>query len=348
MGYQKENGKGKGQEGIAVCDMGQRVRHGIELVHFQITKNCNLRCWFCGQWGKKGFFSDACGTQMNFADWEKIVSQLVAYRKETGNSPDIMLWGGEPLLCPFFEELVHLLRENEFALGIVTNGTRIDRYAPILKQEFRHIYVSVDGDRESHDRVRGQGVFDKVSENLGLIYGGNAKISIMTVISQDNIEKLQELPDVLCALPCDEVILQDLIVLTEQEAEEYKRWMKNCFGSDAAEIDSWVGESVDEEKKRAALEQIRAEKYPKRVIWLPHGKAASYCRSPFSHIHIAWNGNVLYCTDFYDFSAGNVKDEPLLEIFENGLSEKFREEIRLGHCVTCQHCSWRNNEDFYL
>lgn len=320
----------------------------LELVHFQITKNCNLRCWFCGQWGKKGFFSDARGAAMDLKDWGRVVAQLVAYREETGNSPDVMLWGGEPLLCPFFEKLVQLLRENGFALGIVTNGTWIDRYAPLLKEEFRHIYVSVDGDRESHDNVRGPGVFDKVSENLKLIYGGNAKISIMTVISQENLGKLQALPEALCALPCDEVLLQELIALTGQEVEEYKQWMRESFEIRATEIDSWVGDSVDEKQKSEALRQILAKKYPKKVIWLPHGRAAGYCKSPFSHIHIAWNGNVLYCTDFYDFSAGNVKEEPLLEIFKNERSERFREEVRKGHCVTCRHCSWINSEDFHI
>lgn len=70
------------------------------------------------------------------------------------------------------------------------------------------------------------------------------------------------------------------------------------------------------------------------------------CQSPFKHVHIAWNGNVLYCTDFYDFFAGNVKEEKLIEIYNNKLSEKFREEISKNRCVTCKHCSWRNNTNF--
>ncbi|MCD7805898.1 MAG: radical SAM protein [Lachnospiraceae bacterium] len=320
----------------------------LELVHFQITKNCNLRCWFCGQWGNRGFFSDAAGSQMEWKDWKNVIAQLVAYREKTGASPDILLWGGEPLLCPFFEKLALLLRENGFALGLVTNGTRMDRYASLLRQEFCHIYVSVDGDRESHDRVRGKGVFDKVSGNLELIRGGNAQISIMAVITRDNLDKLLKLPDTLCALPCDEVILQDQIALSQKEAAEYALWMKECFGMDAAEIDSWVADGVDEKQKKEALTKILANRYPKKVTWLPHGQSLSYCRSPFSHIHIAWDGNVLYCTDFYDFSAGNVKEKPLMEIFENDLSEKFRDEIRKGHCVTCRHCSWINSKNFYL
>ncbi len=325
-----------------------KMKHKIELIHFQITKNCNLRCWFCGQWGRKGFFADADRPPLDFKDWSGIVEQLADYRVKTGISPDIMLWGGEPLLCPFFEKLVHLLRRNHFELGIVTNGTMIDKYAQLLKKEFRHIYVSIDGDRETHDKIRGRGVFDKVSENLKLLYGGNAVISIMTVISQDNLDILSTLPNVFDGLTCDEIILQDMIALTHKEAEEYKRWMKECFGINATEIDSWVNENADETRKRKVLDRTLAKECSKKLIYLPHGKAPSHCKSPFSHIHIAWNGNVMYCTDFYDFSAGNVKKERLMEIFENQLSEKFREEIKKEHCVTCRHCSWKNNENFKI
>jgi len=49
----------------------------LKLVHFQLTRNCNLRCWFCGQWGKKGFFSNASGEAMAFDDWKKVVSDLL-------------------------------------------------------------------------------------------------------------------------------------------------------------------------------------------------------------------------------------------------------------------------------
>ena len=56
----------------------------IEQVHFQITRNCNLRCPFCGQWGKKGFFAGGCGDEMSFGEWESVIKQLEAYREKTG------------------------------------------------------------------------------------------------------------------------------------------------------------------------------------------------------------------------------------------------------------------------
>ena len=87
------------------------------------------------------------------------------------------------------------------------------------------------------------------------------------------------------------------------------------------------------------------EKLPENVSYIPHGNTDMVCLSPYKHIHIAWNGNLLYCTDFYDFSAGNVREASVLEIFNNEISEKYKKEILNGNCPTCNHCSWKNNFD---
>ena len=102
--------------------------------------------------------------------------------------------------------------------------------------------------------------------------------------------------------------------------------------------------------KDAAIKRVMKNEYPFKVRYMPHGALSGepYCHSAFNHAHVAWNGNVLYCTDFYDFNAGNVKNENIIDIFNNDLSEKFRKEIMLGNCVTCNHCSWRGNTEFNL
>lgn len=320
----------------------------IELVHFQLTKNCNLRCWFCGQWGNKGFFSDSHGVPMTLADWKRIADQLVEYGAASGILPDIMLWGGEPLMAPYFDELVCYLRQQGFTLGMVTNGVLLHKHAELIRREFKHIFVSVDGDRACHDAVRGNGVFDRVAENLKLIHGGSASISLMCVISESNIEKLEDIPAALSELSCDEIILQEMIGLNAGEIAQYKHWMQSAFGICATDIDGWENSLLTDGRKDTALKRILETKYRKPVSYIPHGICDQTCRSPWSHIHIAWNGNLLYCTDFYDFSAGNVRQEPLTDIFENELSERYRREIEKGHCVTCKHCSWRRSTGFRI
>ena len=40
------------------------------------------------------------------------------------------------------------------------------------------------------------------------------------------------------------------------------------------------------------------------------------------------------------------KNNDLIEIFNNELSEKFRSEVAAGNCPTCKHCAWKNNKNY--
>lgn len=324
----------------------------LELIHMQITRNCNLRCWFCGQWGNKGFFSNASGKEMKIDDWKRVIDSVISRCNCQKDYPSVMLWGGEPLVSPFFGELASYLAERGFELGIVTNGVLIDKWSDVLKNNFKRIYISIDGTREIHDSIRGKGVFDKVVSNVGLIKGSNAKISVMTVLSPQILPILHEFPRCLEKLAPDELLLQDMIYMSEDEAVSYKNWLKSNFGYDAKDINSWQSALPEDyqEKKSAALKKVLGEVFPFPVRYMAHGSGAlnEHCLSPFRHIHVAWNGNVLYCTDFYDFYAGNVMQEDVMDIFGNELSEKFRNEILKCNCPTCNHCSWKNNFTFKL
>lgn len=305
-----------------------RPKKEIKLVHFQITKNCNLRCPFCGQWGGKGFFASANGEALKLEEWLGIANEL----KTMSPLPKIILWGGEPLVCPFFDELAEKLFEMGFTLQLITNGTLIDRNIDVIRNYFERVYVSVDGLRELHDSIRGNGTFDTVRKNILMLE--SKKVTIMTVAtpSLDIVPFAKEFSDY-------KILLQTMIALSEAEAEDYKAWLEESFAEKATEIDSWCMQGFE-----PSFSDL-----PKNVIFMGHGRNAKneFCLSPFRHIHISWNGSLLYCTDFYDFSAGNVRDDSVINIFNNERSEKFRQEVLSGGCVTCSHCSWRNNIDFY-
>lgn len=322
------------------------MKNELELVHFQITRNCNLRCWFCGQWGKRGFFKDGSGRAMELDDWLSLARELSCLEPK----PDILLWGGEPLVYPEFDRLARTLHGMGFRLGIVTNGTLIHRHGDVLRQCFSRIYVSVDGPEAIHDAIRGSGVFRKVRENLMLLQGGGAKISINTVLTPALMADLPGALDAFRELRPQEVLLQEMIALDEREIREYKGWLESAFGQSAGEIDSWLGDGDPDPRRGEVIAQVTAGRDdPFRVVYKPHGAACGRsCASPERHAHVTWKGSVCFCTDFYDFSAGNVTETPLMEILSGEMAERFREEIAAGRNPACSHCSWRGSDSFRL
>ena len=55
---------------------GKVPKKEIRRAHCQITKSCNLRCPFCGQWGSRGFFADANGSALSRDEWLDAARQL--------------------------------------------------------------------------------------------------------------------------------------------------------------------------------------------------------------------------------------------------------------------------------
>ena len=279
------------------------MENKLELVHFQITRNCNLRCSFCGQWGRRGVFADSHGQELTLNEWKALAKQL----KQITPLPDIILWGGEPLVCRYFDELAEYLYNEGFNLGLVTNATLLDRHIKTVKDCFKRVYLSIDGEKNLHDKIRGEGVFDKVCENMKQL--NKDRIMVMTVLTEElNVKSFAE------KFRDYTILLHEMIPFEDQKVITYQ-----------GEI-------------------------PENIILKHHGERAENktCLSPNKHIHINWNGNVTFCTDFYDYSIGNVRNQTLQEIWTGEEADDFRTKIANDGYKNCGHCSWRNNRCFYL
>lgn len=282
---------------------------------------------------------------MTLSDWKKLALDI---KESYTPLPHIILWGGEPLVCPYFDELVTFLKESGFTLGMITNGVLVDRHMGICKSSFKKIYVSIDGPKDVHDGIRGKGVFDKVTSNLAELSKSDVHVTVSSVLSPTLLDRLDEFIGIIENSGADELLLQNYIRVSAKEADKYRKWMRDCFNIEANEINSWVTELPQdyELKKEQAIEGIKNRENKILVKYLPHVADECVCMSANKHIHVSWNGNVLYCTDFYDFSAGNVKENHIDDIFNNEISEAYRREV--ANNPTCKHCSWRPKKEYWL
>lgn len=324
----------------------------IEMVHLQMTRHCNLNCWFCGQ--RKKEWDSLEKDELKPEEWMKIVEWLEEYSIKSGVRPVVMIWGGEAMLSPAFEKVVRRLHKSGFSLGMVTNGTLLGRNPGLIKEVFEKLYISIDGRESEHDEIRGKGTYRKVLENLQLIKPNGPQVTLMMVVTEKTVLHLKEILNEYTKFEPDQVLLQDMIYFDKEEIREYKDWMKTSFDHEASEIEAWIGKDDDKIRyKRISdlcQEQIRNIKLPYELHYLPHISEQDnrYCLSPYRHIHITWNGQINFCTDFTDFSCGSVRDFTIDELFENKNAEKFRNAVKEGKCLTCKHCSWRYKDNFLV
>ncbi len=122
------------------------------LASFKPTYRCNLRCQQCP------FFSLG-GDDLPFPAALSVLDQL--YQR---GSRLLIFEGGEPMLWRDGERTIHDLvaeaRRRFLCVGMTTNGT-----LP-LEVETDILWVSVDGFAETHDRLRGAPIFERVVQNI--------------------------------------------------------------------------------------------------------------------------------------------------------------------------------------
>ncbi len=137
------------------------------LVTVDPINACDLRCIWCNSEyvirKRKGKFisttklleiSEFLSQWQGSPDWEGGVEAVC------------VAGGGEPLLHPEVDRFILSLRENNIEVGVVTNGTRLDRFKEALV-ECTWVGVSVDaGSKETFQRLKGRDFFSKVIKNM--------------------------------------------------------------------------------------------------------------------------------------------------------------------------------------
>lgn len=143
------------------------------IVEIDITDNCNLRCSHCYHFNGKEHFNFK---EKNISEWEKIF--LDFYNK---GIRFIFIVGGEPTL----RNDVLMLADSIFLfVDIITNGIK-----KVPNNFRRKIFVSIDGNRETNDKIRGKGSFDKIMLN----YKDDKRVIINFTLQKNNYPELEDI-----------------------------------------------------------------------------------------------------------------------------------------------------------
>lgn len=144
------------------------------LVTVDPTNVCNLNCVWCNA----AYIRKTRKNQLS----EKALSSLADYLPRWGEghsgwkpgvSAVCIAGGGEPLLNPHTSTFIDQLRRNEIEVGIVTNGTLIDRSIDALSHT-TWVGVSLDaGQKRTFNSLKGlpkdNDLFDKILTNIALL-----------------------------------------------------------------------------------------------------------------------------------------------------------------------------------
>ena len=151
-------------------------RAPLQTVLF-ITDKCNLRCKHCSVYGSAGY------RQRSFND---ILDDMKASYK--AGSRFIDLEGGEPTLWKEGGRDINDIIDAAIDMGFFSVTVTTNAQQDFSRIHPNSIWVSMDGVGEYHDRIRGEGTFAKLEENIRR--SGKKHICVNMVVNTLNWESL--------------------------------------------------------------------------------------------------------------------------------------------------------------
>lgn len=127
---------------------------------------------------------------------QDIFQKIVDYLRKTDQIGHINLTGGEPLISPYFGELLQWMNRESYikSYGILSNGTlftdeQMKALAGYTKLSF--VQISLDGSREVHDGIRGQGQFDLAMSALKKLHRKRIQTMVSFTAGKENYKELE-------------------------------------------------------------------------------------------------------------------------------------------------------------
>lgn len=248
------------------------------LIYWDITDECNLSCIHC------------CADAKCKKDKEdnKNYGNIIDKIAEIKNV-DVVISGGEPLMCSNFREITEYLRDKvDGELSLMTNATLIDdELAELISRKYNSISVSIDGyDEETTSFIRGKNVFEKTIKGIEQLKKYNAQnISASMLITQKTVNSKHKFSDL-----CNKYGMKEM-------TRGLTRGGRAKYNLERLEIpDDWKNfkkENIEKEKAN-----IRINKQYKNGL----------CQATFSQFQIDKDGNIYPCQllKFEEFKLGNL------------------------------------------
>lgn len=282
-----------------------------------ITSSCNLHCAGCYSRQNHACTDEAPVNQLSGEEWDKIFTEA----DEIGVS-FILLAGGEPLLR--WDVINEAAKHKNIMFPIFTNGVFVsDKYLELFDKSRNLVpIISIEGDKNTTDSRRGEGVYDKVMDSMKKINERKLIFGVSVTVTTENMDEVysREFIDKLLALGCKAIVYVEFVPVTEEA--------KHLAPGDA-----------DRELMQQKLSKLREDVEEMVFISFPGDeKTSGGCvAAGRGFFHINSHGGAEPCP-FSPYSDINVKDTSLREALKSKLfmslqQEGVLNEDHVGGCI---------------
>lgn len=272
-----------------------KIKNPIKVAHY-ITYRCNLSCDMCGR--------------KNITSKNELTTQECINLQKEFKKRGTVVWsysGGECLIRDDIIELSKSVKKLGMSLIIVTNGVLLPKKREILEYT-DVINVSLDGNKESHDKLRGEGQFEKVINALQVLKNTKRKKLkkvIQTILNNETIEHLNFLLELAKEYDCELGFNPAIVHRTDFRDKD---GAKKYFPSNE-QFKKFVGWLENKKKNSGNVKYLFDDPgFFKKIGEYPDNPNQIPCYGGFFQCSIDPFGKVLPCSDFFDYEENYKKE----------------------------------------
>lgn len=301
---------------------------------------CNCQCVMCDIWkGNRNL------KQLTEQDIRNVLETLKKF-----GTVQVVMSGGEALLNPNFFRFCEMLAKEKIKVTLLSTGLTLARNASKIHELVHDVIISLDGDQETHDRIRNiPNAFSKLREGVRALKAidPNYKITGRTVIHRLNYQVWPNLIEAALEMGLDQVSFlpadvsshafnreilwseprQHEILLTKEELPELQNIINIVIEKYKNGFPNFIAESSQKLQK---IHDYYAAFYGLNEF--PFKK----CNAPWVSTVIEADGTVRPC--FFHEAMGNIHEQSLDQILNSEKAVSFRKSLDMDQNEICKKC----------
>jgi len=244
--------------------------------------------------------------------------------------------GGEPFLRKDFFQIGQAVKDLGMDLSIVSNGTMLVNHLSRLSTlEPKVIGISLDGMKEHHEAIRGNGTWDKTVNSIEKLREAGLQTTVITTVSRINFRDLIEMRKLIKGKG---IGWQIQVAMPFGNFQKDNVLSPEDFYATAMFI---AKERVENAAKDMPVVGAHCYGYYSEI--LPGCGKWNGCTAGISTIGITSDGGITGCLSLGNdrFLEGNVRKGGLRGIWEDSgafsYNRKFTIELLGQNCADCKH-----------
>ena len=288
----------------------------LNALYLNMTQSCNLRCSYCFATTRK----ENGHEQLQVQEYKAILNDAKAV---SNGRLDIVLTGGEPLLCENTIPVAKYAKELGATTRLLTNATLIsESNVQELCETFDFFKISMDGSSEQlHDRYRGAGSWVKTVHAIELLGKYKANVQIAMTVTRENIGDIPAMNKRWGSM----LAYQPLFPLGRAKDNHVALTGKEYYEA------LCTGENINPFSDIANI--IKAHKSNGSVM---------KCSMGDGELSVSCTDDVYPCQLLHhdEFYLGNVHDQTFAEIYRSEKCNSYKMHT-ISHIDKCRSCDFR-------